>query len=215
MTNAPTSIVVPGPSPVPGPVPGADGLRDIAGPVPVTSLAAQLLFWGTLAALLALAAYLARRWWRRRQALQAQGPPPPPPLPPHVVARLRLEKALGLLGDPDRFCTEVSSALRDYLEGRFGWNAPDRTTEEFLAELRTREGLSESIQKLIQDFLTRCDFVKFARYDPSEPELLEIHQAAVRMVEDTVPPPLPVDPDVFPRESRSGRDASPNTSEPA
>lgn len=185
MTNASTSIPATN---------ATDGLRDIVGPVPVTSLVAQVLFWATLAALLAAAALFARWWWRRRQRLQQQGPPPPPLIPPHELARRRLEAALGLLGEPDRFCTEVSSALRDYLEGRFGWNAPDRTTEEFLVELRTQEGLSESIQSLIQDFLTRCDFVKFARYDPTEPELREIHRAAVRVVEDTVPPPMPVEP---------------------
>lgn len=170
---------------------GEEGLRDIAGPVPVDSLAAQLLFWGTLLALFAAAAFLARWWWRRRRARLDQPPPPPPPVPPHERARRRLEAALGLLGDPAAFCTEVSSALRDYLEGRFGWNAPDRTTEEFLAELRTQEGLSESIQALLQDFLGRCDYVKFARYDPTEPELLELHGVAVRLVEDTVPPPAP------------------------
>jgi len=47
----------------------------------------------------------------------------------------------------------------------------------------------------MQEFLTRCDFVKFARYDPTEPELRELHRAAVRVVEDTVPAPIPVEPD--------------------
>jgi hypothetical protein len=185
MTNASTSILSTN---------APEGLRDIAGPVPVTSLVAELLFWGTLIALLVAAALLARWWWRRRQRLAQEGPPPPPPIPPHELARRRLEAALSLIGDPGPFCTEVSSALRDYLEGRFGWNAPDRTTEEFLAELRTQEGLSESIQKQMQEFLTRCDFVKFAKYDPTEPELREIHRVAVRVVEDTVPPPMPVEP---------------------
>lgn len=185
MTNVPASLVSTN---------GEEGLRDIVGPVPISSLLAQLLFWGTLLAALALAAFIARRWWRRRQLQKSTPPPPPPPIPPHERARRRLEAALGLLGDPDRFCTEVSSALRDYLEGRFGWNAPDRTTEEFLAELRTKEELSASIQTLLQDFLTRCDFVKFARYDPTEQELRDLHKIASQMVEDTVPPPAPIDP---------------------
>lgn len=189
MTNATPSILSTN---------ATEGLRDIVGPVPVTSLVAELLFWGTLAALLAIAALLARRWWRRRQQRLQAEPPPPPPVPPHERARRRLEAALGLLGDPDLFCTEVSSALRDYLEGRFGWNAPDRTTEEFLAQLRTQEGLSESLQGLLQEFLTRCDFVKFARYDPTETELRDLHRAAVRVVEDTVPPPMPIEPDPGP-----------------
>lgn len=171
-----------------------DGLRDIAGPVTISSLAQQILFWAAVAAALALAAWLARVWWKRRQARLNQPPPPPPPLPPHERARLRLEAALRLLADPDAFCTEVSATLREYLEGRFGWNAPDRTTEEFLSELRSRDGLSDEFQHLLRDFLGRCDAVKFARYDPSEPELLDLHSVAARVVEDTVPPPLPPEP---------------------
>lgn len=37
------------------------------------------------------------------------------------------------------------------------------------------------------DFLTRCDLVKFARYEPREPELRELYDAAVRLVEETEP----------------------------
>jgi hypothetical protein len=37
------------------------------------------------------------------------------------------------------------------------------------------------------DFLTRCDLVKFARHEPSAPELRELHDAAVRLVEETEP----------------------------
>ena len=55
-----------------------EGLRDIAGPVPVTSLVSQLLFWGALAALALAAALLARWWWRRRQQRLRADPPPPP-----------------------------------------------------------------------------------------------------------------------------------------
>ena len=36
---------------------------------------------------------------------------------------------------------EVSEAARDYLEGRFGLRAPERTTEEFLA------AINENLQK--------------------------------------------------------------------
>lgn len=47
--------------------------------------------------------------------------------------------------------------------------------------------LGGSHKELLQDFLTRCDFVKFARYEPTESERA-LHQAAVRFIADTVPP---------------------------
>jgi hypothetical protein len=37
------------------------------------------------------------------------------------------------------------------------------------------------------DFLQRCDLVKFARYEPGEPELRDLHASALRLVEETEP----------------------------
>ncbi|MBX3746944.1 MAG: DUF4381 family protein [Verrucomicrobiae bacterium] len=180
------------PPPAPDSPSLADGLRDIAGPVPVGSVWDWIL-WGLVTALLlgavAAALYL---WWRARQRRLNRKEPEPPPLPAHVRARQALDRALALLSDPDRFCTEVSRILRGYLEERFGWNAPDRTTEEFLAEMGGAAELPESHRELLADFLTRCDLVKFARHDPTEGELRGLHSAAIRLVEDTVPPPPPV-----------------------
>lgn len=179
-------------SPPPPDVPSlADGLRDIAGPVPVASVWDWVL-WGLVTALvLAVVAAALYLWWRARQRRRDRPEAEPAPPPPHVRARHALDQALGLLSDPDRFCTEVSRILRRYLEERFGWNAPDRTTEEFLAELGGAAELPASHRDLLADFLTRCDLVKFARHDPTEGELRGLHAAAVRLVEDTVPPPPP------------------------
>lgn len=148
---------------------------------------AEKIAFGTTLALLVLGAALLVSWWRRRGARLKVAPPPPPPLPPHVRARLRLEAAFQLLGDPNAFCTEVSAILRTYLEERFGWNAPDRTTEEFLAELRRQPRMDVGQQATLESFLTLCDVVKFARYDPTETELRELHRAAAQLVEETTP----------------------------
>ena len=37
------------------------------------------------------------------------------------------------------------------------------------------------------DFLQSCDLVKFAKYEPGEAELRELHGSAVRLVEETEP----------------------------
>jgi hypothetical protein len=36
-------------------------------------------------------------------------------------------------------------------------------------------------------FLESCDLVKFAKYEPREPELRELHHSAVKLVEETEP----------------------------
>jgi hypothetical protein len=81
----------------------------------------------------------------------------------------------------------VSDALRWYLEERFEFRAPERTTEEFLEELRQTDRLLPDQKEVLGDFLRRCDLVKFARYEPARSELLELHGMAVRLVEETEP----------------------------
>jgi hypothetical protein len=142
--------------------------------------------WAALALALAAAGYLAWRKWRRRKTPVAAVPE----VPPHARARQRLQAALGLISHPEPFCVAVSQALRIYLEERFGLNAPERTTQEFLAELQTSHVLDLTHKTLLGDFLFRCDLVKFAKYEPTEVELLELHAAALRLVDDTEPRPL-------------------------
>lgn len=189
LTSA-TPAAATGPTPATNP-PAISDLNPILDPVRILDLRQILVLAAVTLLLAGLLTYLARLWWRRRQARLAYVPPPPPPLPAHERARLRLEHALRHLGDPDPFCTEHSLILREYIEERFGWNAPDRTSEEFLLQVRTRTELAADHQQLLQDFLTRCDFVKFARYEPTETELRALHQSAIRFVTETIPPPTP------------------------
>ena len=112
-----------------------------------------------------------------------------PPVPPHVRAKQKLAEALAIIGQPKEFCIMVSDTLRWYLEERFDFHAPERTTEEFLNELRDTELLTRDQKDSLVEFLNRCDLVKFARYEPGEPELRDLHAAAVRLVEETEPPP--------------------------
>jgi len=163
-------------------------IRDIQGPVEIPSGWAWL--WWTLGilAVLTVAILTLRRWMRPRKGAV----PPAIVVPPDVRARERLREALALIGQPEPFCTLVSDTLRVYLEERFRFHAPDRTTEEFLDELQSSPVLSLSQKQSLGDFLVRCDLVKFARYEPGEPELRALHDAAIRLVDETAPPPLPI-----------------------
>jgi hypothetical protein len=92
-----------------------------------------------------------------------------------------------MIGQPKPFCTAVSHVLRLYLEERFQFHAPDRTTDEFLDEAQASPLLALNQKQALADFLTRCDLVKFARGEPTEPELRELWQAAERLIEETAP----------------------------
>lgn len=106
-------------------------------------------------------------------------------IPPHVRAKQRLAEALRLIGDPNRFCTEVSQTLRLYLEERFTLRAPERTTEEFLVELQNSKHLTLDQKLSLGEFLQSCDLVKFARHEPTESNLRQLHDSALRLVDET------------------------------
>ncbi len=155
-------------------------IREAKPPVPLPSGWAWIGL-GLLAALLAALAASAWLYWKRRRAQ----PTPEIQIPPHLAARDQLRAALALLGRPEPFCVAVSRIIRVYLERQFDLRAPERTTEEFLEELRASALLSLEQKRSLADFLSRCDLVKFARYEPGEPELRGLYDAAVRLVEET------------------------------
>jgi hypothetical protein len=143
----------------------------------------------TLAVVVLVAALVALwYWWRRK----ASAPVPVPIIPPHVRARQRLQAALQLISEPRLFCIAVSDALRVYLEERFQLRAPERTTEEFLQDLQGTGHLNAAQKLSLTDFLERCDLVKFARFEPTEAALRDLHESALRLVDETQFEPISV-----------------------
>jgi len=157
-------------------------ILDIKPPIEISSGLAWL--WWTLGALAILTLLmLAWRYLHRR----ITHIPVAPPVPAHVRAKQMLERALAFIVEPKQFCTLVANTIRTYLEERFDFRAPERTTEEFLRELQTTNLLTAEQKESLGKFLESCDLVKFAKYEPRENELRELHGAAVKLVEETEP----------------------------
>jgi hypothetical protein len=165
-----------------------NGLRDIKPPLEIPN-PWLYVWWGLgLLVLGTLLAWAIVRWLSKRKEAPLQ-----PFVPAHVRAKQRLREALALIAKPREFCIAVSDAVRWYLEERFNFRAPERTTEEFLHELQSTDLLSSAQKESLGEFLKRCDLVKFARYEPREPELHELHEGALHLVEETEPAPLVLD----------------------
>jgi hypothetical protein len=160
----------------------ADDIRDIKPPIEISDGLAWL--WWVLAALATIVVlFLIWRWWQKRRAQIVFVPP----VPAHVRAKQKLDEALALIAQPKPFVIAVSDTARAYLEERFNFRAPERTTEEFLRELSGTDLLAKPQKESLGEFLQSCDLVKFAKYEPGEKELRELHGAALNLVEETKP----------------------------
>jgi hypothetical protein len=109
--------------------------------------------------------------------------------PAHDVAyaRLRALVAENLVdaGRIKEFYDRISGILRHYIEDRFELHAPERTTEEFLAELHSTDVLSDSDKDVLGEFLTHCDLVKFARHAPTTEQLQRTFDLVKDFIERT------------------------------
>jgi len=160
----------------------APDIRDIKPPMEIVGGWAWL-WWVVLVAAIAVAVLVLWRWRKQRKLNIV----PPPPIPAHVRAKRKLDEALALITQPKPFVIAVSDTARTYLEERFDFHAPERTTEEFLRELAGSRLLLPEQKDSLGNFLASCDLVKFAKYEPGENELRQLHGSAVRLVEETEP----------------------------
>lgn len=144
-------------------------LRDIAAPATVPP---PMWPWivATFVFLLLIAAALA--YWRWR-ATRPKPTPPPEPADDRALQRLAELRRSGMVerGEVEAFYVAVSDVVRRYLEEGHGMHAPERTTEEFLAELEQSRALEGPLQQNLRDFLGHCDLVKFAAYEPERSEI--------------------------------------------
>lgn len=180
-TNSPALIL---PAPAQG-TNATSAFEDIHGIRPPVYIPAGYLWLLWVAAVLAVAFAIWAIWkkWRK----QNLHPKPAIVIPPHQKAKDRLRTAHELFSEPYRFCSLVSDVVRIYLEERFNLRAPERTTEEFLEEMRDSAALNPGQKILLGQFLGECDMVKFARFEPTVEELKTLLESALRLIEETAP----------------------------
>lgn len=157
--------------------------------------------WGAAAAATAIASAIILAVRRRRARSMA-----PVFVTAHELALQRLselmERRLVEKGQFKEFYQEASLVLRRYIEERFGLHAPERTTEEFLAESRSSALLLEDDVRVLKVFLDRCDMVKFAAAVPTTADAQGIAASVRQFVERTRSDTALVE---LPRERRRGR----------
>ncbi|MCB9225987.1 MAG: hypothetical protein H6578_02285 [Chitinophagales bacterium] len=77
----------------------------------------------------------------------------------------------------------ISEVMRTYLEGRFGINAMESTTDEIKDELFLETGLKNKVT----DILAQADLAKFAKFKPLNDENMSVMKKAKDFVRHTKP----------------------------
>src|SRR5881397_3693456 len=142
--------------------------HDIAPPVDYSLIPPWLVFVIAFAALSFVGLVV---WFlaKRRKPLV-------PPKPPREIALEELERISREIErmSPYQFSIHVSDILRKYVTQQHGVPATRQTSIEFLTALAKASPFSIEEKSLLEDFLNRCDLIKFARYEAttSDSELL-------------------------------------------
>lgn len=160
--------------------------NDIAPPIALQRRGMPPWVWLGLVGVVGLCGLLGLWWLRRRKA---RATVEPEQQLAHVLALQALQDLVqsGVMqaSQAERFYVRLSDILRHYVEWRFGLQAAEQTTEEFLAAVHQTGGLIGSHQNLLGTFLEHCDLVKFARHQPTLADMQGAYDSATEFVQRT------------------------------
>lgn len=126
--------------------------------------------WRWLLALLAIAllGYLLKRWSPYLRQAWARSTVPPDPRSKAMQALQQLiGQRLPEQGLFEPFYVQLTSIVRHFVEDCYHVQAPEQTTEEFLACAVDHPDFRPEEREALGAFLTHADLVKFARLNPS------------------------------------------------
>ena len=149
----------------------SQSIKPIAGPISEPYTFMEILPWILLglliiAVIVFLVLYLRKR--KRNQPLFVRKAKPA--LPPHILAITKLEELrlakVWQSGKLKQYHSEVTDIIREYLDNRYHFNAPEMTSDEILHALKGLKINNEVYGKL-SGVLFLADMVKFAKAQPT------------------------------------------------
>ena len=162
-------------------------IHDIKGQITYPVTIGEVLPW--VGAGLAAAALIALLVWlvvrsQRRKAEAAK-----PKEPAYIVALRELDKYRSdKYWAPERqktFYSGITDALKAYMDDRFGVDAPEMTTAELFAALKTDKDITPQMYADLKELFERADFVKFAKYIAPDDDNAKALPLAVSFVTST------------------------------
>lgn len=150
--------------------------HEIAPPVDYSFIPTWAIFLASFVALSLIGLIVC--WLKRK---------PKPALPPKLPREIALEELERISGEIDTinpylFSIRVSDILRRYVTNQYALPVTRQTSVEFLTALAKLSRFSASEKSLLEDFLSRCDLIKFARYEATSADSRLLLEEATRFV---------------------------------
>ena len=152
-------------------------IHEIAPPVDYSLVPPWVIYAGIV---LGIAVLGLIGWWIRKRSQR-----PKPEQSPRDRALQDLDRVRGEMEilTPYQFSIRVSDILRRYVTEQYQLPVTRQTSVEFLSLLAKASPFSEDEKSLLEDFLNRCDLIKFARYDATTKDSRLLLEEATRFVE--------------------------------
>ena len=133
--------------------------HEIAPPVDYSFVPTWVIFLASFVGLCLIGSIV---WFFTRKRKLAE-----PPKLPREIALEELDQIRGEIErmSPYQFSIRVSDILRRYVTQQYGLPATRQTSIEFLSATAKAPSFSADDKSLLEDFLNRCDLIKFAKYE--------------------------------------------------
>ena len=152
-------------------------IHEIAPPVDYSLVPPWVIYAGIVLGLVLLGLIA---WWIRKRSRR--------PKPQQSARDRALQELNGIRAEmetltPYQFSIRVSDILRRYVTDQYQLPVTRQTSVEFLSMLAKASPFSEDEKSLLEDFLNRCDLIKFARYDATIEDSRLLLEEATRFVQ--------------------------------
>ncbi len=141
-------------------------IKDVKPPIALPLDLLTIFIWVFVIAILSLIGYFVWKKYLKKEKVEAEKIII---LPPFQIAINKLNelvaKRLWQNGKIKEFHSEITEIIREYFEAEFKFNSLEITSQETIRELENRNLNSEQI-KIITEFLSNADMVKFAKFQP-------------------------------------------------
>ncbi len=167
----------------------AGDIREIKPPVEIPYNWKPLIYWALIVLGLIIIAIAVVYIVKRRKRIKEIMPQfIEAIIPPHELAYQRLKKLeeseLLVDGKVKQYYIEISEIIRKYIEGRYSIIAMELTTTDLIIRMNG-DGISPDHIAMFEEFLNKCDLVKFAKYIPTDVENNDIMKLALDIIDKT------------------------------